>query len=339
MLANSSQMVLRNIADLQGRVLVVEPEADQLGFQLNLPHVSCWSTDAAVLDKWQQAGVKCIFSAQPQFEQEFDSQTFDTIVLFYPKSKEQLAFTLQQLVSVITVDSQLYLVGDNKGGIKSLANHASKLGLHAHKLDSAKHCLWFSLSGDLQQLPPSSFSQFHINTTAGKLTICSLPGVFNHGKLDPGTALLLQHLSHISQGTVLDFACGAGIIGAFLKLQAPAIELLCSDISALAVAASKATLQANQLQGTVIAAAGLPAQPTKFNHIVSNPPFHTGLKTDYSISEAFIEQSKQRLLPGGSLTLVANNHLAYQTILEQVFTKVTVLAREHGFVVYQAFNR
>ncbi|WP_449360593.1 methyltransferase [Alishewanella longhuensis] len=68
---------------------------------------------------------------------------------------------------------------------------------------------------------------------------------------------------------------------------------------------------------------------------MSNPPFHTGIKTDYSISEAFIAQSASGLQKGGTLTLVANNHLAYLQLLEQAFGSVKVLAKAHGFVVYQ----
>lgn len=332
MLANTSQLILRNLADLTGNVLFVEPEADQLPWQLNtLSAFSCFTTDAAVKNQWQQAGATVYFATKPQFTGQFD-----TAVVFYPKSKEQLAGTLQLLSNALTVDANIYLVGDNKGGIKSLVNHAEKLGLHAHKLDNAKHCLWFSLTGELATLPARTLSEFSLTLNNQPLKICSLPGVFNHGKLDPGTALLLQQLSHIQDGRVLDFACGAGIIGAFLKQQAPAIELYCSDISMLAVEATKATLAANNLTGTVVAADGLPAEPASFKHIVSNPPFHTGIKTDYSISETFIAQSVNRLQKGGTLTLVANNHLAYQQLLEQAFGKVNILAKANGFVVYQA---
>lgn len=331
MLANTSQLILRNLADLTGKVLFVEPEADQLPRQLNsLEAASCYTTDAAVQSQWQQAGATVYFAATPQFTEQFD-----TAVLFYPKSKEQLVGTLQLLNGALKTDANIFMVGDNKGGIKSLVNHAEKLGLHAHKLDNAKHCLWFSLTGDLTALPARTLSEFSLTLSNKPLKVCSLPGVFNHGKLDVGTALLLQHLSHISDGRVLDFACGAGIIGAFLKQQAPTIELYCSDISMLAVEATNATLAANNLSGNVIAADGLPTEPASFKHIVSNPPFHTGIKTDYSISEAFIAQSASRLQKGGTLTLVANNHLAYQQLLEQAFGSVKVLAKAHGFVVYQ----
>ena len=42
-------------------------------------------------------------------------------------------------------------------------------------------------------------------------------------------------------GKVLDFGCGAGVIGSVMALLNPDIELEMCDISALAVASSKAT--------------------------------------------------------------------------------------------------
>lgn len=339
MLANTSQMLLRNIADLNGNILIVEPEADELSRSLlaNLPTgatLSCYTTNAAVASTWQPTGATCYFSALPVF-----SQQFDTVVIFYPKSKEQLNLTLANIAPALSNNSQLYLVGDNKGGIKSLSGHAEKLGLQANKLDNAKHCLWYYLRGSLQSLVKPTFSQYSLTINNTTVNVCSIAGVFNHGKLDIGTALLLDHLQHITKGNVLDFGCGSGVIGAYLKKRHNAINLYCSDVSALAAEASRQTLSANNLQGTVIMADGMPVKPASFDHIVSNPPFHTGIKTDYSISEAFIAQSKARLNAGGSLTLVANAHLAYQTLLEQTFGKVAVLAKTNGFVIYQAIKR
>ncbi len=339
MLANTSQMLLRNVADLTGNILIVEPEADELARSLlaNLPAtatLSCYTTNAAVASAWQQTAATCYFSALPEFSQQFDS-----VVIFYPKSKEQLSLTLATIAPALNSNSQLYLVGDNKGGIKSLSSHAEKLGLQANKLDNAKHCLWYYLSGSLQHLAKPVFSQHKLNINNTELTVCSIAGVFNHSKLDTGTALLLNHLDHIQKGTVLDFGCGNGVIGTYLKNRHSAINLYSSDVSALATEATRHTLKTNGLQGTVLTADGLPPRPAHFDHIVSNPPFHTGIKTDYSISEAFISQSKARLNTGGSLTLVANSHLAYQALLEQTFGKVTVLAKANGFVIYQAIKR
>lgn len=335
MLATASQLVLRNIDDLRGKVLIVEPVADNLAAELlhQAPELelSCYSTDAGAAQSWSHPAVQLYADVSPQF-----SHSFDTVVLFYPKSKEQLAFTLAQLKPALSANTAVFVTGDNKGGIKSLGSHAQKLGLNANKLDNAKHCLWFALHGDFQQLAAAKATSFSITAGGETLTLHSLPGVFNHGKLDVGTALLLDNLPQINQGKVLDFACGCGVVGAMLKLKHPAIELFSSDISSLAVKATELTLAANQLSGSVIAADGLPATPKQFDCIVSNPPFHTGIKTDYSIVESFIRDSASRLSNNGSLTIVANSHLAYQELLQQVFKKVSIVAKANGFTVYKA---
>lgn len=346
MLFPQSQLVLRNLSDLTGKVLLVEPMADDLAQELSVAGVdfSVYCTDAAVAKAFSRARA-CYFSARLELAAGAEDK-YDTIVLFYPKSKEQLAFTLAELATVISKTTEIYLVGDNKGGIKSLIAHAEKLGLHAHKLDNAKHCLWFVLNGLADKpLPKQDFGRFTLTapTQDGEqqLQFCSLPGVFNHGKLDLGTALLLKHLGHVHAGKVLDFACGAGIIGALLKIRHPAIELYATDICALAVAAAQATLALNQLPGTVqcrdgLAPDGVSAQLPKFQHIVSNPPFHTGLKTDLSVAELFITQCKSHLTNGGTLTLVANAHLPYAQWLQAAFGNVKELARQQGFVVYSS---
>lgn len=335
MLATASQLVLRNIADIKGKVLIVEPLADTLASELIHTSasltLSCYTTDVAAATCWNQPGVTLLRDVSPQF-----TECFDTVILFYPKSKEQLAFTLAQIRNAIGSHTEVFVTGDNKGGIKSLTSHAQKLGLNANKLDNAKHCLWFSLHGDFTQLPQPQAISFNIKAAGEQLTIHSLPGVFNHGKLDIGTALLLENLPDISQGKVLDFACGCGVIGAILKRKHPAIELYCSDISSLAVKATELTLAANTLNATVVAADGLPAIPKQFDCIVSNPPFHTGIRTDYSIVETFIKQSAARLSNNGSLTIVANSHLSYLELLQQSFKKVSIKAKANGFVIYRA---
>ena len=337
MLTTASQMLLRNLADLKGQTLLVEPPLDPLASQLPKAdperQLSVFTSLASVARQWQQAKVPCSFGTKADF-----AGTFQTAVLFYPKSKEQFKLMLQQVSQVLAPDCDIFVVGDNKSGVKTLTKHAATLGMSAHKLDNARHALWFILNGKLPDHSPA-LTSFSLEIQGNALKLCSMPGVFNHGALDPGTELLLQQLTSPLSGAVLDFACGNGVVGAWLKQKCPAIELFASDVSALAVASTEATLAANQLTGTVQAADGLPDSPVVFDHIVTNPPFHTGLKTDYSIAEAFIRQCPKRIKPGGSLTLVANNHLPYKGWLEASFGHCTILAKNNGFTVYQCIQR
>ena len=343
MLYPQSQLLLRNQNDLTGRLLLVEPMADDLLPELKahggITELNVWCTDAAVAAAFAGAAPVLAERLSGSVHHAL-SGTFDTVVIYYPKAKEQLAYLLAELQPFVTAQTEIYLTGDNKGGIKSLPAQAAKLGLHAHKLDNAKHCLWFALSGAIE-LPATRFGEYQLQAQIGKtdveLAFCSLPGVFNHGRLDAGTAQLLKQLDHIKHGKVLDFACGAGLIGALLKKYHPAIELWATDICALAVASTKATLARQQQTAEVRCQAGLAGLPL-FHHIVSNPPFHTGLKLDLQISQDFIQHCKQHLLPGGSLTLVANAHLPYGQWLTEAFGKATELSRSNGFIVWQAWR-
>ncbi|HAT41620.1 MAG TPA: 16S rRNA methyltransferase [Rheinheimera sp.] len=338
MLFPQSQLLLRNINDLPGKLLLVEPMADTLAAELLRQDfdITVFCTDAAVANSWHKAQVHLAEHLQLPA-----ASTFDGVVIFYPKSKEQLPELLAEIKPYITATTEVYLVGDNKGGIKSLPNQAEKLGLHAHKLDNAKHCLWFALSGLADvTLPTPQLKAFQWDVLGRPLTLFSRPGVFNHGRLDQGTALLLSQLgflADVGSARVLDFACGAGVIGLYAKTLNAKLQLTASDICALSVAATNASLKHAGFDVRTVCQAGMPEG--RYDHIVSNPPFHSGLKVDLAIAHEFFAKAKQSLSVNGSLTLVANSHLPYQEWLQAEFGNVKELARTNAFVVWQAIRR
>ena len=119
----------------------------------------------------------------------------------------------------------------------------------------------------------------------------TLPGVFSHGELDSATELLLQNASLNNTEQVLDFACGAGVIGVWLAKYHQAQNVVMSDINALALYCANETATLNHVKAKVIASDGLDQIDGYFDAVVTNPPFHTGVKTDYAISEQFIQSA------------------------------------------------
>lgn len=328
--APTSEVLLRQIERFAGRVLLAGLPAD--GLLGELPQALGWSWHAG--EQRQLDGRypgRCHFGVTPP-EGEFDAA-----VLFLPKSRELTDYLLAALASRVP-GGQLYLVGEKRAGVERAARQLGALA-KAAKLDSARHCqLWHAaIDGALPCPDLHALAQHYTLALAdGELQVVTLPGVFSHGRLDRGSALLLEHLDGLPEGHVLDFGCGAGVLGAVLKRRYPASRLSLLDVDAFALESSRLTLAVNGLEGEVIGGDGIDAAPAGLAAIVSNPPFHQGVHTDYQASERLLREAAQHLRPGGELRLVANSFLKYPPLIEQHLGPCRSLAEGDGFRIYSA---
>ncbi|MDX1461395.1 MAG: class I SAM-dependent methyltransferase, partial [Xanthomonadales bacterium] len=161
----------------------------------------------------------------------------------------------------------------------------------------------------------------------------SYPGVFAHGRLDEGTSLLLEALQQLGpRGRTLDFASGCGVLGAFLGISNPDAEVVLSDDDLLAVSSSRATLQANGVDATIIASDGFSGIQGRFDLIVSNPPFHQGVDTRQRMGMTLLGPARNFLNPRGQLLVVVNRHLPYPAWIQEQF------AHSHEFLSNRRFR-
>ncbi len=322
----ASQVLLRQQHLFNGSLLLAGAPADQLAAHLPQAQIWSWLADTA---HWLQQHfpqrVHCGIRAPGQFA---------AAVLFLPKSRELTAYLLEQLAARLPADAALYLVGEKRGGIEGASKLLRQLG-QSDKLDSARHCqLWRC---QIKQ-PPTARPLEHWQQSyqPEQLKIISLPGVFSHGRLDSGTKLLLEHLDGLAGEHWLDFGCGAGVIGASLKQKYPQALLSLLDVDAFAVHSSQLTLAANQLSARVIHGRGIEDAPKELDAIISNPPFHQGVHTNYLATEQLLRQAVHHLRPGGELRIVANSFLKYPPLIEQYLGPCRILAERDGFRVYSA---
>ncbi|MBE3672199.1 16S rRNA (guanine1207-N2)-methyltransferase [Pseudoalteromonas paragorgicola KMM 3548] len=111
---------------------------------------------------------------------------------------------------------------------------------------------------------------------------------------------------------------------------------MCSDVSALATYATQQTLKLNNINGEALLSDGLKSINGKFDLIISNPPFHTGIATDYTVAETFLANAKQHLTKLGKLNIVANSFLKYPPILETQFESYQTVFKNNKFAVYSS---
>lgn len=322
-----SEVLLRQVNLFTGKVLLAGITHD--GLLDLLPDSQAWvwlANDAQPLTAQ--------YAERIHFSTMAPSEKFNAAVLYLPKSKELTNYLLQALVACLETNGVLYLVGEKKAGIERASKQLVSYG-KAVKLDSARHCQLWRVQPNIPALPANLLSFAQTYSVQG-LTITSLAGVFSHGRLDKGTELLLQHLDHLPIGKILDFGCGAGVIGCLLKKQYPKSQLYLQDVDAFAIASSELTLAQNNLAATTLLADGIDNAPLGLNAIITNPPFHQGVQTHYQTTEQLLLEASHHLLVGGELRLVANSFLKYQPLIHHSFGNCQVLAESNGFKIYSA---
>ena len=263
-----------------------------------------------------------------------------TVILFQPREKERLVMLLHALSSSLPAPARLWLAGENKAGIKSCGRHLEHYFKQVSRLDSARHCGLFEACGPLRQTPflLEDYQQaWQLEFAGHHSTIVSLPGVFAHGRLDAGSRLLLKTLERLQpRGRVLDFACGSGVIGIALLSAESDLDVTLLDASALALESAKRSLRANGLEASLVASDGLAGLNGKFDWVVSNPPFHRGIKNELDIAALFFRQAGTFLAEKGKIVIVCNQHLPYESWLRNHFEQVERLDANQGFVTLQA---
>lgn len=341
MLSNPSLLIEKNSHLLEGQdVLLLNYESDTLAKSLLqvANHVTALALDfnhhlmmqSHASDKLALQFGHCLNS----------DRQFDTVIIYYPKAKPLTAYLLNLAALHLKLGGQLLIVGENKGGIRSIPKQLPDYFDKAFKQDNARHCILFS--SELNTAAPKIdlqdwLTRYQLDTPQGPLTICNLVGVFSEKRLDAGTALLLENLPTLS-GQVLDFGCGAGVLAAALLKAQPELKLQCIDINAMALASCQLTLAENGLAAEVFASDGLTQCQGLFDAIISNPPFHDGLVSTTNIATQFVSDSQRHLKRNGELHIVANRHLPYSDALANTFGQVNVIAENNKYKVYANKN-
>lgn len=173
------------------------------------------------------------------------------------------------------------------------------------------------------------------------LKLCNYPNVFSREQLDIGSRFLLENFPDLSAASsVLDLACGNGVLGIYAQKKVPELYAHYIDESAFAVQSCLASLALNGidasryqvLQNHVLYGLNL----KDIDVVLCNPPFHQHQQVSIRIGSEMIKQSKRCLAKDGVMYLVANQQLPYFNLLQKQFRQVSALANNSKFVIYQA---
>ena len=177
-------------------------------------------------------------------------------------------------------------------------------------------------------------------------------GVFGGSTADAGSLLLLRALDEeLARGvehvtSAIDLGSGNGLLTAYLAAALPAARVRGSDDDADAVASTRATLAANDLdrEGVDVLwedalSRTLAEAEDGADLVLLNPPFHDGTAVDATLVQDLLDAAAAALRPGGELWLVHNSSLRYRTEVERRIGPVRERARDRRFTVLSAVRR
>jgi 16S rRNA (guanine1207-N2)-methyltransferase len=275
------------------------------------------------------------FHAVPRLE---ESTRFAGGLMLLSKHRGRNEQWFAGLLANVAPSGIILVCGDKKLGIDSFRKWAEKVAAVEDRL-SKNHAVVFWMKRPVD-LPDEAIKALRPAAKRVDDRFETAPGMFSHGEIDKGSALLAPYLQGRVTGAVADFGAGWGYLSAQCLKHPGKIERLDlyeADFEALEAARHNLAGLAGNIPLSFYWH-DLVNEPVAgiYDTVVMNPPFHEGRAADVSLGQAFITTAAKRLKPGGRLLLVANRQLPYEATLKQLFRSVEVLEVANGFKVIEA---
>ena len=236
---------------------------------------------------------------------------YDAAVVCVPRAKAEAHVLIAQACAV--TDGPVVIDGQKTDGIDSIRKELRKRADVTEAINKAHGKLFWMTSSDNF----ADWAQGPALTDGGFWTA---PGVFSADGIDPASEMLAAALPDKLGKQVADLGAGWGYLSAAHHLALECAKRNVTDPRA----------QYHWADATPWAPSG------RIDTVVMNPPFHTTRNADPSLGQAFVAAAARVLTPQGSLWMVANRHLPYETALDQQFARVEDMGGDGRFKLTRA---
>ena len=229
--------------------------------------------------------------------------------------------------------------GGKTDGAASLRKRIAGLGADvSHTAKNHGLVFWMRVGKDREKLAAQLGSGAEMVAEGGFKTA---PGMFSHGRIDPGSKLLAEHIPCGSAVRIADFCAGWGYLSAKVVERCPDVtELHLYEADFASIEAAKHNVVAASPCEVSFFWHDLAREPVhnRYDLIVMNPPFHHGRKAEPEIGRDLIGVAASALVPRGRLLIVANRNLPYEQALASRFSRVEQLIAQDGYKVLSAIR-
>lgn len=183
---------------------------------------------------------------------------------------------------------------------------------------------------------PSNIKEVIAIINGKKYSFLTDNGVFSKKGLDFGTRTLLETLKiNEIKGNVLDFGCGYGPIGIYIKDNTNAIVDMV-DVNKRSVHLAKENAKRNNVEVNIFESNIYDNVNQKYDFIITNPPVRVGKKILYQI----LFEAKEHLNRNGELWLVISKDQGAKSLIKDLEKNYTVRVenKNKGFYIIRAIN-
>lgn len=346
------------------RLMIFNDDFGALGcwYAHNTPHwvSDSWIAHRSLQENLNANGLTCDVSAANQVTSPVTALTSvdplpgnpTTVIIKIPRTLALLEQQLIDLRDVISPETQIVAAGKVKAVTKSvLALFEKYVGPTTTSLAKKKSRLIFcSPARPLPKVQASPFPTSWSATlaTGRSVSVANHANVFSRQSLDIGARFMLEHMRVENADNVIDLGCGNGVLGLNALSMAPECRVTFVDESFMALASARQNVAENfpdKLAQCRFEPSNcletLLDDPERqgYSKVLCNPPFHQQNTITDHIAWQMFHDSRELLVKGGHLIVVANRHLDYHVRLKRLFGGVKVLASQQKFVILSAAKR
>jgi 16S rRNA (guanine1207-N2)-methyltransferase len=266
------------------------------------------------------------FKAMGYATRHLPGGAYGAAIVCLPRAKAEARALIALACAEVTPHGMIAIDGQKTDGVDSMLRDLRALVAVSDPLSKA-HGKLFTISAS-PALADWSASPTLIDG------LQTLPGIFSADGPDPGSALLAAALPAL-KGKVVDLGAGWGYLARAVLANpgVKSLDLVEADFAALTCAEVNVADPRARFHWAD-ARLFKPAQLA--DHVVMNPPFHTGRSADPALGIAFIQAARRMLAPSGTLWLVANRTLPYDPVLRSLFREVQDLGSTSAYRVTRA---
>lgn len=259
--------------------------------------------------------------------------SLDAVTMLAPPGALERRYVLALALRALKVGGRLDVMAPKDKGGSRLAKELAAFGVVGEATSKAHH-------KRIEAVRPAQVDGIEVALAVGgpqwipALEAWTQPGIFAWDRLDPGSALLIQHLPALS-GQGADLGCGFGALARAVLASGAVSALRLVDLDRRAIEAARSNIDDARATFDWADLRQVTATGT-LDFVVSNPPFHDGGEENRGLGQTFVRQAAALLRRGGVAWIVANRHLPYEAELNAAFGRVRLVAEAGGYKLFEA---